>query len=317
MDFPAPAPVEESSDSDAIIVKADEVDEAGADISTISPSTTDSESEFNARIENRRAADAQTSSPKVLANAVPSPPRPLPRPILRRDGSAPAPPKQPPPPVPPKEDTDKPTDSLSLLQLKKLVGELPKLEPTAYAYEYSETRIFPEELQEWFTYSEEERIMLLRAQDDFEEKWHEKIANASVEEDEYTPWIDATNRGRETFVQELKESLEEDDLRARVKALECLSYITLGTWGDTVGITDEAGQTKEESPILGQAQPDEDDKDNAYHRSQLKWIINGTQLLHRKGIVQSVINVLKELWDSEQSVSLHRPAYGFRPTAKC
>jgi len=54
-------------DSEAIIVKADEVDESGADISTISPSdAAESESEFNARIESRRAQDAQPRSWPML-----------------------------------------------------------------------------------------------------------------------------------------------------------------------------------------------------------------------------------------------------------
>ncbi|KAL9633784.1 MAG: hypothetical protein Q9164_004495, partial [Protoblastenia rupestris] len=145
--------------NEAIIVKADEVDEAGADISTISPQNASDESDFNARIESRRAQDAQSvSSPKILANAVPSLPRPISRPILRREGSTPAPPQQPPPPAPPqpREEGGNGTDSLSLLQLRRLVSDLPKIEPTAYAYEHDETRTFPEELEEWFQYIEEE-----------------------------------------------------------------------------------------------------------------------------------------------------------------
>ncbi len=49
-----PEPLGSSEDNEAIIVKADEVDEAGADISTISPENA-SESEFTDRIETRRA----------------------------------------------------------------------------------------------------------------------------------------------------------------------------------------------------------------------------------------------------------------------
>lgn len=302
MDFLAPAQSDDPSDPDAIIVKADEIDEAGADISAISPSITSSESDFNARIENRRAADAQTSSPKTLANAVPSPPRPLPRPILRRDGSAPAPPKQPPPLAPPKEE-DKPTDSLSLSQLKKLVGQLPKIEPTAYAYEYAETRSFSEELQEWFVYSEEERLMLLRAKEDFEEHWGQALGRELSEAQEVPSWVGSTEVDREGFVIVCLKLLEHEDVGERVKGLECLSYIALGTWGDTVGLS--LGKTNEaEKPDIGQLNlEDKDETEKDSPQTQLEWITKGAQLLSQAGAVQHVVTVLKKLWECEQSVS--------------
>lgn len=112
-------------DTAAIIVKADEVDESGADISTISP-TDNTPSEFEARIETRRAQDAQVGgTPRVLANAVASPAKPSTRPILRRERSAPPPPQQPPPPAPSQQRDAGATDSLSLQQLRRLVTDLP------------------------------------------------------------------------------------------------------------------------------------------------------------------------------------------------
>ena len=302
MDFPAPAPSEDPLDPDAIIVKADEVDEAGADISAISPSTTTSESDFNARIENRRAADAQ-SSPKILANAVPSPPRPLPRPILRRDGSAPAPPKQP-PPAPPKED-DRNTDSLSLQQLKKLVGGLEKVEPTAYAYEYAETRGLKEEVQEWFAYTEEERLMLLRAKEDFEEKWNEMFTVGMEEGVEVKSWVDANAEDREGFLMVItKWMIENDDIATRVKGLECLSYIALGAWGDSVGIVTEADENEPSSPTA-ERKPVERPQSERGEKpgSQLDWIYKGTQILCTIGVAPKVVQMLKRLWENEQSVS--------------
>ena len=298
MEYAEPAGVNE--DSDAIIVKADEVDEAGADISTISP-TDESESEFNARIETRRAQDAQPhGSPKILANAVPSPPRPATRPILRREGSAPAPPEQPPPPAPaqPQDDLANATDSLSLQQLRRLVTDLPKLEPTAYAYDYSETRSFPEELEEWFSYTEEERYTLLRSKQTFEEKWEQSQAERPASSDHAMGWMDAESEDRESFVEGAVKALENPEIATRVKSLECLSYIALGIWGDTAG----ANEQNEDFDLAP-----EDVKWTASQgtktKVQLKWIANGVNLLCACGALRKLIEVLKNLSDCEQSVS--------------
>lgn len=296
MDYTEPdGPNEES---DAIIVKADEVDESGADISTISP-TDAPESEFTERIESRRAHDAQ-SSPKILANAVPSPPRAASRPILRREGSAPPPPQQAPPPAPPtrQEEQRNPTDSLSLLELKRLVTDLPKLEPTAYAYEYSETRSFPEELEEWFSYTEEERYMLLRAKQTFEEKWEQAQAEQPVSSDKALQWQDVSGEDRENFMIGAIHALQNPETSLRVKGLECLSYIALGVWGDTAGVEKDdksSGLMPADKNWLGSS--------NTRPRLQLEWIVSGTRMLCELDAVQKLLDVLIKLWESEQSVS--------------
>ena len=296
MDFTEPdSPQDEG---DAIIVKADEVDESGADISTISP-TDAPESEFTERIESRRAHDAQ-SSPKILANAVPSPPRAISRPILRREGSAPPPPQQVPPPAPPQrqEEQRNPTDSLSLLELKKLVTDLPKLEPTAYAYNYSETRSFPEELEEWFSYTEEERYMLLRAKQTFDEKWEQAQAEQPVSSDKALQWQDVSGEDRESFMIGAIQALQNPEISSRVKSLECLSYVALGVWGDTAGLERETHSV--DLPV------DDNkwlDSSNTKPRLQMKWIVKGTRMLCELDAVQKLLDVLVKLWESEQSVS--------------
>lgn len=298
MDFPVPA--SGSEDSEAIIVKADEVDEAGADISTISP-TDASESDFNARIETRRAQDAQPGgSPKVLANAVPSPPKVASRPLLRREGSTSAPPQQLASPVPPQsqEDPGNATDSLSLLQLRKLVSDLPKVEPTAYAYDYSETRSFPEELEEWFLYTEEERYMLLRAKHTFEDKWEQAQAERSNPSDKALEWTDVEPEDRESFIIGAITALDSPEITSRVKSLECLSYVALGAWGDTAGI--EAGG---ESIELTEADKKWVESRNTKPIGQLSWIANGARMLCQNGAVEKLLHVLSKLSESEQSVS--------------
>lgn len=297
MDYTGPDCLNE--EGDAIIVKADEVDESGADISTISP-TDAPESEFTERIESRRAHDAQ-SSPKILANAVPSPPRAATRPLLRREGSTPPPPQQAPPPAPPQrqEEQRNPTDSLSLLELKRLVTDLPKLEPTAYAYDYSETRSVPEELEEWFSYTEEERYMLLRAKQTFDEKWEQAQAEQPVSSDKALQWQDVSVEDRESFMIGAIEALQSPEISSRVKGLECLSYVALGVWGDTAGV-----EKDDQVSHLTAADNKWMDSSNTKPKVQLEWIINGTRMLCELDAVQRLLDVLIKLWESEQDVEM-------------
>ena len=289
-----------TDENDAIIVKADEVDEAGADISTISPTDT-SESEFNARIETRRAQDAQPGgSPKMLANAVPELPKVTTRPILRREGSTPAPPPQPPPPAPAQsqEESGSSTDSLSLQQLKRLVTDLPKLEPTAYAYQYSETRSFPEELEEWFSYTEEERYMLLRAKQTFDDKWEQAQAERPDPSNTALDWTDVEVEDRESFLIGAIHVLGSQEISPRVKCLECISYVALGAWGETAG-------SEEPDETLGLIEEDVKwlASQTTKSRAQLKWIETGVNMLCRLGAAQKLLVVLKNILESEQSVS--------------
>ena len=292
----------DSEDGDAIIVKADEVDEAGADISAISP-TDATESEFTERIESRRAFDAQSSgSPKILANAAPSPPRlqPLSRPILRREGSIPAPPQQPPPPLPEQkqEEPQNPTDSLSLTQLKRLVADLPKIEPTAYAYDYTETLSFPEELQEWFQYSEQDTLALLKAKHTFIQTWEQVHSERPEPSDAALEWPDVEDDDRTWFVECAIRALDHSAPNSRIKSLECLSYIALGVWGDTAGLPCDRSIYEKLIGHLPSFFEFQDEKS----KLQLCWIIAGARLLLEHGIIARLIGILQSMWKSEQCV---------------
>ena len=293
-----------SEDNEAIIVKADEVDEAGADISTISPENA-SESEFTDRIESRRAQDAQPGArPKNLANSVE---KPVVRQILRREGSVPAPPQQPPPPAPPQrsEDTSSNTDSLSLLQLKRIVADIPKGEPTAYAYDYSETRSFPEELQEWFQYSEGERHMLLRAKHTFIQTWEKAHSERPESSDEALEWTDVEEEDRLWFMRCAVKALDSNLSVSRLKSLECISYVALGAWDDTAGV--EGDVTEEVSVGEEDARWIESRKINS--TVQLNWIVRGAKILFSNGAVRRLVKLLNEMWINEQSVSLLHPSF--------
>lgn len=290
----------EPEETSAIIVKADEVDEAGADISTISPRNS-SGAEFDERIESRRAQDAQArGSPKVLANAVPSPPKSITRPNLRRDGSATLPPQQPPPPTPPqqRDDPGNHTDSLSLMQLRRLVTDLPKLEPVAYAYEYEDTRAFPEELEEWFQYTEEERHSLLKAKQTFEEKWEQAQASRHDPSNKALEWTEVGSADRESFLIGSLQALSNSETSTRVKILECISYIALGVWGETAGLVVE-----NDSPSVYKGDTKPSDSRYNKSKSQLNWIYDGANLLRKVGAIRYLIDVLRKFCESDQSVT--------------
>ena len=294
------APQVDSEETEPIIVKADEVDEAGADISIISPICDASESEFNARIESRRAQDALPSgSPKQLANAVDSPPKASSRPILRREGSTPAPPKQlpPRPPPPAQEEPSNGTDSLSLGQLKKLVTDLPKLEPTAYAYKYSETRSFPEELQEWFPYRTLPYGLYLvtRAKESFEGQWGDQWTDCP---DKEVDWTVSDEVEKEKFFHWALNALDDPDLGIRVYGIECLSYIALGVWGETAGADLEG-----DGPTLLPEDKDWLDSQTTKPQAQLQWIVRGAEMLCRYGVIKKLLDMLTNLIDNVQSVS--------------
>ena len=288
-----------AEEGDPIIVKADEVDEAGADISIISDEDT-TESEFNARIESRRVHDAQPGgSPKILANEAPIPLRPLARPPMRRETSAPPPPQQPPPPAPPRQPAETPgnTDSLSLQQLRRLVTDLPKLEPTAYAYEYADTRPFPEEINEWFQYTEEERLVLLRAKQNFEEEWEKAQATRTEPSDQalaYTERSTAT-QDRATFVSHQRHNLSSPDIGTRLKALDCLSYIVMGIWGLTAGKDLDEGEDDEVSYFGVKSS---DPSLNGL-RLQLQWIREGVKLVSSQDVASPLIEILTDYYDDD------------------
>lgn len=162
------------------------------------------------------------------------------RPPLRREASAP-PPSQPPPPAPaPPEMSELSgnlTDSLSLMQLRRLVTEMPKIEPTSYAFTYQDAATLPEELEEWFAYSNEEKANILRAQSSFDAEWRGYNNRAFTgDQDESLDWRITPLEKRKEYMSKLIEGLQETDLAKRLRQLEALVYLCLGCWKETAGL---------------------------------------------------------------------------------
>jgi hypothetical protein len=162
------------------------------------------------------------------------------RPHLRREGSVPAP-TGPPPPAPahPQEtnETGNPTDSLSLMQLRRLVHDMPKVEPTPYAFTYQDAASLPEELEEWFDYSLRDKANIQRAEMAFDAEWRAlNNENASGELPAHLRWQNTSVEKRRGYMQELLAGLNEEHLNKRLRYLEVLVFIMLGCWKSTAGL---------------------------------------------------------------------------------
>ncbi|KAL8932850.1 MAG: hypothetical protein Q9216_006643, partial [Gyalolechia sp. 2 TL-2023] len=222
---PEASPTQAPAPPPPLIIKADELDTTGTDVTRPIP---DIVHPITPALQAPPSQSPQSLSGQPLSSS----PRPVPvRPILRREGSTSAPPSGPPPPPLLQQQISETagqqgTDSLSLLQLRQLVTNLPKLEPQAYAYEHADTRSFAEEVEEWFPYSEEERYMLLRGKDAFETQWGRQHAPNT--------WTDVAEEERVLFVHGLVENAKKQE--DEMEAIECLAYLAMGCWGETAGL---------------------------------------------------------------------------------
>lgn len=212
------------------IVKADEVDQTGTDISTVSDAQLMEEV-----AEGLRQEQASPAAPPTEPNTTKQPEPAAKRPELRRDGSAPPPPPlQPPPPAPVQQNINRPTDSLSLAQLRRLVQEMPKVEQSAYAFEYADTQSFPDEIEEWFQYNDFDRVMLLGMKATFDRQWSHFCQQHTPDTPELV-WLDASDDLRRAFMSQSLEKVQHADVSVRLEALETICYLVTGVWGITAG----------------------------------------------------------------------------------
>jgi len=166
-----------------------------------------------------------------------------PRPGLKREGSTPTPPVQPAPQQPSttfQDELDEATDSLSLAQLKKLVTDMPKVEPAPYAFKYEDMACHEEEVSDLFGYSEDERSWLLRCQPAFGRRWQEYKSEPL---DDYETgehgWYGASEGEKSEFLQAVSQTLFNVDGLVDLNTMECLIYLALGCWNETAGLDAE------------------------------------------------------------------------------
>jgi hypothetical protein len=165
-----------------------------------------------------------------------------PRPSIQRGHSIPSPaPLHLPPPAPPAPPPDfsQQPDSLSLGQLRMLVNDLPRVEPTPYAFVYEDASLFEEELEEWFSYSVEEQAMILKTLASFAQEWGTFNGlghrSGSAYEEGSLDWK-ADSEQQQRFIQTLLAGIKDNDLSTRLKRLEALVYILTGCWHETAGV---------------------------------------------------------------------------------
>ncbi len=253
-------PSDELPQPQHLFVRADEVDSG---TSILSPST---------------GLPLSALSPSDGAPAVGTAKAP-PRPALRREGTAPPPPppSQPPPAPPAPPAQPDPTDSLSLPQLRQLVGQFPKPEQQAYAFQYSDAEDFEHEVDEWFHYTEleQDRDYLLASREAFEQRWKSFCQEEEISEE--STFIAVSDRHRQLFLSNLREELAYTYYNTRLDALCCVFYILTGVWSVTSGIESKDEVGDDESP----SQP-EADRTNAV---QVQWMHKGADEIQQNALI--------------------------------
>jgi hypothetical protein len=176
-------------------------------------------SKDDADVADTGLADIGLPSPSAQPSSVPLAGRPQ---LARNQPQAPPPHQPPPPPAP--QQIGNAADSLSLMQLKRIVTDFPRVEPTAYTFTYADTASFEEEIDEWFSYNEAEFVRLRRARDTFTRRWKKQAL---------MPWSSAEEKNRKRFLEQELEDLDSPLLLRRCKALQSVLHIVLGVWNQS------------------------------------------------------------------------------------
>lgn len=223
------------------------------------------------------------------------------RPLLKRDKSTPLPaPQHLPPPAPsaPPSDATTSIDSGALMQLRRSANDVPKLDPTPYAFEYQDASSFPDELEEWFTYAVEEQAMILKTKTSFVQTWSEfngqTLSEIDYEEGKLN-WLDSNDASREGFVARLLKNLKQDDEPKKLQSLEALTYIVLGCWYETAGHTKPSPDQEEaESELSDHGNYDVKTKFKT-SAIQIEWIKNNIGCLVQEDGFQSLFDVMRAI----------------------
>jgi hypothetical protein len=119
-----------------------------------------------------------------------------------------------------------PTDSLSLVQLRRIVAEVNRAEPVAYDFAYCDIGPHAEEIDEWFVYQFWQWVRLNAAQKAFEWYWNH-------ESEGHDSWDDAAHDTRAKFIQAAIAGVQSNDAAMRSASIGKIVYLVLGRWGDT------------------------------------------------------------------------------------
>ena len=223
-------------------------------------------------------------------------PKPPPRPGLKREGSTtttPPPPPSQPPPAPPPQSED-PTDSLSLPQLRQLVRQFPRAEPQAFAYHYEDAQDFGVEIDEWFSYSrsDADRDQLLAAREAFEELWQD-FSEQSLQRNDVT-WLEVNDADRKQFLVKLKPRITATDTLMRLKAVSSLLYVLSGVWTVTAGVDSTNDEEDKKTKLTG-------------NPLQIKWIHRNVDTAINAGVLKPLYQVLRTTLETPVEEGFMRP----------
>lgn len=233
--------------------------------------------------------ESSTPEPEIAVTAVSDVPPAAPpkRPTLGRNSSAPvAPPAQAPPPTP-NNPQQQPTDSLSLIQLKRIVADFPKAEPINYAYTYKETGSFEEEIDEWFCYGSSEQNRLNRARIQFGTRWRGFSQKS---------WTEESREKKVDFVKrELASLATKKTEGAKRKALMRMMHVALGVWDESAGLGKTLSLVADHEENNREGQPQTRSQATKTHVDSIK---EGVQIITQSGGISVIYEAMRFALDA-------------------
>jgi hypothetical protein len=181
------------------------------------------------------------------------------------------------------------------MQLRRLVDNLPRVEPTPYAFAYEDASSFEDELEEWFSYSVEEQAMILKTHESFVQEWgryHDRESHAEGQEADSVYWESMDANQQREFVEILLGSIKQADPASRLTRLEALLYIMLGCWHESAGRPVPGSET---SPVQESSGAEDRLETSAYEKSglQIHSIRRNVQLVVECGGLQNLVDAMR------------------------
>ncbi|KAI5791572.1 hypothetical protein FPQ18DRAFT_259634 [Pyronema domesticum] len=165
-------------------------------------------------------------------------------------------------------------DSLSLMQLKRLVGENARNVQPEYAFEYRPSDTLPNELSEWFTYAHGDLLLLITGARQAFEHTYTRLSlpphQSEAPRGKISRWTMSKDVKRRRYISRCCDLLEHVDQEERVRGLEGLSFVAQGVYGELHD-----------------------------HHEQMDWIKRNNKLLRNVGVAEAVFGCLRQAFDRE------------------
>lgn len=236
-----------------------------------------------------------------------------PRPPLKREPPA-APPSQPPPaPSPSTSDIPQdPPDSLTLADLRRIRSTFPNAQPppkqqlqdygSVYDFEYNDAQSLPVEIEEWFSYSEDEKERLRRCKRAFHDEWQ------ATENGQKGSWLDVTEDVRRAYVTNKVEYLLQNSSQdGAATALMILTYLTLGAWEETAG-RQQGGSALNDLFPNGKT-PGSRLEDFNTSSLQIQWVVSMVDTIHACDALPAIYGTLRQQSDMDFRIGFAVPDF--------